>query len=619
MDSIRKTLTEKVLRLVETPGQYIGRETNIVVKDHGAVDVKVLLAFPDTYALGMSHLGLHILYAILNAHPKIAAERAYAPWPDMAAKMRAEKVPLYSLETFTPARDFDIVGFSLQYEMGYTNVLEMLDLAGIPLLASERGPGDPLVIAGGPCVFSPEPMADFIDLFVIGDGEEVLLSLVEAYRDLKAGGASSRQQMIAGLVAQVDNLRNKKVPGLYAPSLYEDHYKPDGTLEFLRPIKAGAPAVVEAARVADLNLAAFPSAPLVPLVQAIHERIALEIMRGCTQGCRFCQAGMTKRPTRLRSPETLFEQARKAYAATGHSEISLTSLSTSDYPELSELLGRLSREFTPKGVSLSVPSLRVGEQLSALPEALSEVRKSGLTIAPEAARQDLRRVINKNIADDELFNGVIAAYEAGWQLVKLYFMVGLPTETDEDVEAIPALAYKVSNLRKTLGKPPASVNVAVAPFVPKSHTPFQWEAMATIERLREIDRRLKEKMRRGRVRLKMHRVERSFLEGVFSRGDRRLGRVLLAAWRKGCRFDAWDEHFRFAAWQEAFQEAGLDPAFYANRRRGDDETLPWSHISCGVSVDFLREERERAYRREVTLDCRLHGCRACGTFPCRSV
>jgi radical SAM superfamily enzyme YgiQ (UPF0313 family) len=370
--------------------------------------------------------------------------------------------------------------------------------------------------------------------------------------------------------------------------------------------------------VADLDLTAFPSKPLVPLVQAVHERIALEIMRGCTQGCRFCQAGMTKRPTRMRSVETILRQAKDAYAATGHCEISLTSLSTSDYPELNALIAALSREFTSKRVSLSVPSLRVGEQLSALPEMLSAVRKSGLTIAPEAARQDLRRVINKNIADEELFNGVRAAYEAGWQLVKLYFMVGLPTETDEDVDAIPALAYKVSNLRREVSRYPANVNVAVAPFVPKPHTPFQWEAMATMERLSEVERRLKDRVRRGNVRLKMHRVERSFLEGVFSRGDRRLGRVLLEAWRRGCRFDAWDEHFHFARWQEAFQAAGLDPAFYANRRRADDEALPWSHISCGVTADYLRQECERAYRREVSPDCRLHGCRACGMFPCRS-
>ncbi len=607
MDSLRKTLLEKILPFVETPGQYIGRETNVVIKDHNTVDVKVLLAFPDTYALGMSHLGLHILYAILNSHPRTAAERAYAPWPDMAAKMRAERAPLYSLETFTPAREFDIVGFSLQYEMCNTNVLEMLDLAGIPLLAAERGTSDPLVVAGGPCAFSPEPMADFFDLFVIGDGEEALLSLVEAFRELKSAGGASRADMIAALA--------RKVPGLYAPSLYEDRYKADGAFDSLRP-KDGAPAVVEAARVADLDLAAFPSAPLVPLVQAVHERISLEIMRGCTQGCRFCQAGMTKRPVRLRSPKTIVAQARDTYAATGHCEISLTSLSTSDYPELNALIATLSREFSPRGVNVSVPSLRVGEQLSALPEMLSAVRKSGLTVAPEAARQDLRRVINKNISDEELFNGVRAAYENGWQLVKLYFMVGLPTETDEDVDAIPDLAYKVAMLRREVSRYPANVNVAVAPFVPKPHTPFQWEPMASMERLREIDRRLKARMRRGSARLRMHRIERSFLEGVFTRGDRRLGRVLLAAWRKGCRFDGWDEHFHFARWQEAFDEAGLDPTAYANRRRNDDEALPWSHISCGVSTAFLRDERERAYRREPSPDCRLHGCRACGPFPC---
>jgi len=607
MKNIEQKLLDEILPFVQTPAQYIGGEWNSRPK--ADADVRILLAFPDTYAIGMSHLGLEILYHLLNDLPGVAAERAYAPWTDMEELMRKEGIPLWGLETFTPAREFDIVGFSIQYEMSATNVLNMLDLAGIPVLASERTEEDPLVIAGGVCAFSPEPMSDFVDLFIVGDGEDAVVKLVEAFRSTWRGGGS-RMERLAELA--------RTVPGAYAPALYDVSYLPDGRVKEIRPKADGIPDIVEAARVDDLDGAPFPTAPIVPFVEIVHDRINIEIMRGCTHGCRFCQAGMLKRPVRLRSIEKISDIAHKSYGATGHHEISLSSLSTSDYPKLDELVERLTSEFRRLRVNLSVPSLRVGRKLSFLPSLLSEVRKPGLTIAPEAARQCLRNIINKDISDEEFYDGLRAAYEQGWRLVKLYFMIGLPGETDEDIDAICDSAQRVSDIRKEMGKGPAQVNVAVAPFVPKAHTPFQWEPMAAKERLYEIKGRLLQRVRSRRIKLKVHNIERSFLEGVFSRGDRRLGRVILDAWRSGCRFDSWDEHFHPERWQEAFRAAGLDPEFYANRRRGDDEVLPWSVISSGVGIDFLRAERDKAQRAETTPDCFNARCNRCGNFPCRA-
>jgi len=408
----------------------------------------------------------------------------------------------------------------------------------------------------------------------------------------------------------------REVPGAYAPMLYDVSYDEGGRVAAIEPLFDDVPPVVEAARVDDLDAAPFPTKPLVPYVEIVHDRITIEIMRGCTHGCRFCQAGMVKRPVRFRSVERILEIARKSYKSTGYSEISLASLSTSDYPRLEELLNKLNEEFAPKRVNISVPSLRVGGGLSLLPPFLSTVRKSGLTIAPEAGRQELRDIINKDINDEDFERGVEAAYKHGWRLVKLYFMIGLPGETDEDIDAIVEMSERASDLRRKLGKGGGNVNVAVAPFVPKAHTPFQWEAMATRERLRQIKERLLSKVRKRSVKLKVHNIERSFLEAVFARGDRRLGRVIYEAWRMGCKFDSWDEHFSPERWAAAFERAELSPEFYANRERDLDEVLPWSHISSGVSEKFLRRERERAFARKKTPDCLGAKCHGCGNFPC---
>ena len=598
-------LTERILPLVETPGQYIGGETNSVVKDPAEVSLRVALAFPDTYAIGMSHTGLQILYAVLNGLEGVACERVFAPWTDMRERMRRLGVPLFSIETRTPVRDFDVLGFSLQYEMCYTTVLAMLDLAGIPLKRAERGPRDPIVIAGGPCAMNPEPMADFIDLFLIGDGEESLAAFAQLVQRRKAEGAE-REAIIAEAAAAL--------PSAYAPGLYDVTYNADGTVAAVRPTRPGLPMPVRRAVVADLDAAACPTAPIVPFVEVVHDRITLEIMRGCTRGCRFCQAGMTKRPVRYRSIDRLMELAEANYCATGHNEISLVSLSSSDYPDFEGLVKRMSRTFNDRCVNIALPSLRVDESLARLPQYVSTVRKSGLTIAPEAAREELRRAINKDIRNEDLLRGVREAYAAGWNVVKLYFMVGLPGETAEDVAAIADLAAQVSFARREAGcGGPAQVNVAVAPFVPKPHTPFQWQAMPPRAYFDEVRERLYHLNRARSVRIKFHNVERSYLEAVFSRGDRRLGAAIESAYRAGAVFDAWDEHFSFSRWLAAFAAAGLDPDFYAARERRLDEVLPWDHIFAGVSKEFLLRELKRAHDQQPTPDCRTGACQACGS------
>lgn len=614
MKNLREFITNKILPLVERPGQYIGEEWNSVVKDHRNVSASIALAFPDTYEIGMSHLGIQILYPLLNSREDTVCERVFAPWPDMEALLRKHEIPLFSLETYTPLKNFDIIGFSLQYEMCYTNVLNMLDLAGVPMKRHERTEADPIIIAGGPIAFSPEPMSDFIDIFFVGDGEESLPAFIEHFKKLKHDSSLTRQEKIISLVANIK--------GLYAPSLFDVAYAPDGTISEIKPTTQGIPAVVRAAAIRNLDSAYFPEKPIVPFVKTIHDRITLEVMRGCTQGCRFCQAGMIKRPTRPRKVETLTRLAETCYNNTGHEEITLASLSTSDYPDLQKLMVQMGINFNSKRVNISLPSLRVSDQLTTLPSFLNTVRKSGLTLAPEAATMDLRRVINKNITDDDLYNGVEEAYRKGWRTVKLYFMIGLPSETDDDIDAIATLAHNVSSLRKKVagrGTRPkggsANINISIAPFVPKAHTPFQWEPMITPERIREIERRLKDKVRSHHIRLKFHKAERSILEGIFARGDRRLGDVILQAWLSGCKFDAWDEYFDYQKWQAAFQKAGIDGSFYINRLRGDNELFPWEHISSGVTKDFLRAEKELAFQREFTKDCLTDDCPDCGACP----
>jgi len=610
LDHWKETLWSCALPHVRTPGQYVGGEWNSVRKDPAAVALRFCLAFPDTYSIGMSSAGMQVLYGILNRREDVYAERAFAPWLDMQERLRAG-APLCSLETCTPLREFDVVGFSLQYEMGFTNMLDMLELGGIPLLASERTAQDPIIVAGGSCAGNPEPVADFVDLFVIGDGEERIHDLADACIALKRHRPQKRLDLLAELAA--------RVPGSYAPALYDLEWRPDGRLESLRPrrdVRPEPPAKVSAAMIEDLDGAFAPDRPLLPFVEVVHDRITIEIMRGCSRGCRFCHAGMTRRPVRWRSVETIVKLCEAQYAATGHSEISLASLSSSDYPELPRLIRELAARFAGRKVSLSLPSLRVDDQLEKLPELIGGVRKSTLTMAPEAATHRLRGVINKDLAEEDLMRGAEAAFAQGWSHVKLYFMVGLPTETDEDVAAICDLATRVSQLRRRTGKGPAPVNLSVAPFVPKPHTPFQWEPMAPIARIEQMRALLRSRLRSRAVRLAFHRPDRSFLEGVFARGDRRLGKVLLEAHRLGCRFDAWDETFDNVKWKQAFAAAGVGAEDYAYRARGKEEWLPWSHVDAGVSTEFLWRERERALRGEFTPDCRRAHCQSCGVARC---
>ncbi|MHC4182347.1 MAG: TIGR03960 family B12-binding radical SAM protein [Planctomycetota bacterium] len=604
MNDIRNYIEDRILSFVETPGQYIGGEWNSITKKNGDVDVTFAMAFPDTYAIGMSHLGMQIIYGLLNDRDDTACERVFAPWPDMEDALRKHGIPLYSLETFKPLKDFDIIGFSLQYEMSYTNVLNMLDLAKIPLKRQERTGEDPLIIAGGPLAFTPEPMSDFIDIFFVGDGEEKLPQFIDCFKAIKRTRNLSREEKIITLAKDLKNL--------YAPSLYHVTFDSDGIIDKVEPKIAGIPSVVHGASISDFDKASFPESPIVPNVKTIHDRISIEVMRGCTQGCRFCQAGMTKRPNRVRSVDTILKLAQSSYLNTGHEEISVGALSISDYPYLNELMMQMGDIFNPKKVNISFPSLRISDQLAMLPYHLNAVRKSSLTLAPEAATTRLRKIINKDISNEDLYEGVKEAYKAGWNLVKLYFMVGLPTETDEDIEGITDLAYEISGLRKEVNGQYGNVNVTIAPFVPKAHTPFQWEPMVSLERINDIKRILNSRIRRKNIRIKFHNPERSILEGIFARGDRRLGNVILEAWRGGCKFDAWDEHFDNHKWENAFERAGIDKQFYLFRNRNEDENLPWDHISSGIMKQFLINERQKACEQKYTPDCFVKGCPDCG-------
>ncbi len=594
-----------ILQRVAKPARYTGQEWGSVRKDPAAVDVSFVLAFPDVYEVGMSHLGLKILYHVINRRPDAAAERVYAPWPDMEAELRNAGIPLHTLESFRPVAAFDVVGFTLQYELSYTNILNMLDLAGIPLLSADRGDGQPLVIAGGPCAFNAEPLADFIDLFVLGEAEEAvdeLATAVAAWK--KAGKPGGRRGFL---------VRAAAIPGVYVPEFYRPRYNTDGTLAEVTAIEPAAPAVVTKRIVADLEQAPYPTSPVVPYLEIVHDRIMLELFRGCTRGCRFCQAGVLYRPVRERRPETLLRLAQELVDNTGYSEISLTSLSSADYSCLQDIVRRLIDRFKDQGVSVSLPSLRIDSFSIELAEEVQKVRKSGLTFAPEAGTQRLRDVINKGVTERDLEEAVGAAFRAGWSGIKLYFMIGLPTETDEDVAGIAALARRVLDIyREVKGKRGAKVSVSVSSFVPKPHTPFQWFGQNDIAELERKQQLLKNLFRDRSVSFSWHDARVSFLEAVFARGDRRLGEVLLAAWRRGAKFDGWSEYFRFDVWLDAFRAAGIDPHFYTGRERSADEVLPWDHLSAGVDKSFLRREYDQAMAAVPTADCRRGECRACG-------
>ncbi len=618
---IHAALERHVLLNVEQPAQYVGGELHSVRKDPAAFEVSMALCFPDLYSVGMSYLGYQILYSILNALDWVAAERAYAPWPDMQREMRRRGIPLWTLESFRPLRQFDVVGFSLQSELLLTNVLMMLDLADLPVESAQRGEGAPIVIAGGPVAAAPEPMADFIDLFFIGDAEETIVRFARLLRELKKGSAP-REEMILQAA--------RSIPGVYAPAFYEAEYARDGALKGVHPTRQGLAERIRASRVENLDDAPFPTAPIVPFVETVHDRAAVEITRGCTRGCRFCQAGMIHRPARHRSADNLCELAWAACESTGHNEVALASLSPSDYPHLDHLLERLTAQFDPLHVNISLPSLRVSEQLKLLVGPLSRVRKSGLTTAPEAATERLRTVINKDVTEAELFEGAEAAVRQGWRRLKLYFMIGLPTETQQDVLAIPDLCETLlRNVRGGRGSA-LQLNVTISPFVPKPHTPFQWEPAEPLAILRKRMSWIHDASRSRKIRYKFHDPERSLVEAALARGDRRIGRALRTAREQGAQFDAWDEQFRFDLWREALGGCGIvlagkgapDEVGAVNeapecpnapfRTRDPDEVLPWDHIDCGVSKEYLLAERKRAFRGEMTPDCREGQCRRCG-------
>lgn len=598
---------EHILSQVKKPARYTGGEWNSIRKDWDKTEIKTVFAFPDVYEVGMSHLGLHILYNIVNSRPDALMERVFAPWPDMADQMRENNLPLFALESQRPVKNFDITAFTLQYEMSFTNILYMLSLAGIPLRSEQRNEGDPLVIAGGPCAFNPEPMADFIDIFVIGEGEDVINELL----DLVLAGKRKKLRKNELL------LKAAGIPGIYVPSLYDVSYREDGAFLKISPVCAEAPEKIIKRVVKDFDAAPFPLKPVVPATEAVHDRMMIEVLRGCTRGCRFCQAGIIYRPVREKKPETVLRQTAELVKNTGFDEISLTSLSTSDYTPVLGVIKAIANEHAGQGVNVSLPSLRADHFSMELAREVQRVRRSSLTFAPEAGTQRLRDVINKGVTEDDLMEAAEAAFREGWQAVKLYFMIGLPTETDDDLAGIARLAREVLALGRKSGVPRGrlKVTVSVSSFVPKPHTVFQWEPQELLGSLRRKQDALSSQTRERGLALNYHDANLSFIEAVFARGDRRLGNVLVKAFELGCRFDGWSEYFNIGLWLEAFRLAGLDPEAYAYRRYSYDDPLPWSHIDTGVSKQYLVLEHKRAMAGTVTPDCRSGNCPGCGLCP----
>ncbi len=590
MSSLQNIVSTQLLPYVNQPGQYIGREINQLVEDGDweKSQVRVAIAFPDAYTIGMSHLGCQILYWLINHTPDCCAERVFCPWLDAEKRMRQQNIPLFTWDTRQPVATADILAISLQYEMTFTSVLQLLDLANIPFHASQRDDCHPLVIGGGPQADNPEPMADFFDLIVLGDGEESMAAILQAYKEMKASGVR-RRDMIVELA--------KRFEWIYAPSLYNVAYQDDGTIASIVPRDATIPSAIHRCKTLDFENAPFPLNPVVPFVDAVHDRFAVEIMRGCPQRCRFCHAGYTKRPLGVRSVDKILSMAEEMYTSTGMSELGLLSLSTADYPDLRELMERASKQFTSRRVNISVPSLRVDAMLKHIPTMANAVRKGGLTMAVEAANDDLRAAIRKLVTDGNLIDGVKQAYAAGWRRVKLYFMCGFPGERTKDIEEIVHLSKRVSEARREVKGGPANVSASVGWLVPKPYTPFQWAAQPEAGYFHEARIRLNETLRntpakKGKfgVRIRTHSVERSVLEAVFARGDRRLSASIVRAYELGARFDGWDECFDHRIWDKAFDDTNIDPAFYAHRERGEKEIFPWTHLQGGAPTEYLQRQ-----------------------------
>ena len=594
---------ERILLRVQKPARYTGGEYNEIIKDKATVDVRFAMCFPDTYEIGMSNLGLRILYGSMNEADGVWCERAFAPWGDMEEEMRKADIPLYALESGDSLKEFDFVGFSLGYEMAYTNVLNMLDLAHIPLHSDQRGEDDPIIVAGGTCVYNGEPLADFIDIFSLGEGEDVTLEMIDLYRKGKQEGWS-----------RAEFLQNAaQVPGLYVPSLYEISYHEDGTVQAITPTH-GAPEHIRKRIVADLDKSYFPVKTIIPSTDIVHDRVMLEVFRGCIRGCRFCQAGYCYRPVRPRSVDLLVKQGIESCKDSGYQEMTLSSLSTSDYRPLTELCDGLLEYCDPRNININLPSLRADGFSMSIMQRLQRVRKTSITFAPEAGTQRMRDTINKNVKEEDLLQSCRTAFEGGCNAVKLYFMLGLPTETDEDVIGIAQLAEKVYWTWKSYAVNKSRglrITVSTSFFVPKPFTPFQWEAQITREEYHRRVDLLRNSIKNKSIQYNWHEMETSYIEAVLARGDRRLGKLLETVWRKGGRLDSWSEYFDFERWMEAFAETGIDPDFYALRERSKDELLPWSMIDIGVHPAYLWREREQAYRSVITPDCRVK-CMGCG-------
>ena len=602
-------LSDEILLSIQQPARYIGGEINSVCKDPSSVDVRFAMCFPDVYDIGMSHLGIQILYDMLNKMPDVYCERVYSPWTDLDAIMREKHIPLFSIESQDPVKDFDILGITLQYEMCYTNILQILDLSGIPLHGSDRTWDDPIVIGGGPCAYNPEPIAEFFDLFYIGEGETAYRQLIDIYKDSRKNG-ESRETFLK---------RAAGVPGIYVPSLYEPEYNEDGTLKAFHPTCPEAPEKVVKQLVLDMTEAVYPEKPLVPFIKVTQDRVVLEIMRGCIRGCRFCQAGMIYRPVREKNVERLKDLAYKMLKNTGHEEISLSSLSSSDYRSLEELVRFLIEEFHGKGVNVSLPSLRIDAFSLDVMSKVQDVKKSSLTFAPEAGSQRLRDVINKGLTEEEILQGAADAFKGGWNRVKLYFMLGLPTETVEDMEGIALLSEKIAEEYYEIPKDQRNGKVQVVAstsfFVPKPFTPFQWARMSTkeefLDKARVVNRKMKEMLNHKSLKYNWHEADVTVLEGVLARGDRRVAAVIEEAYRNGALYDAWSESFRNDIWMKAFETCGVDIDFYTTRERSLDELFPWDFIDTGVSKEFLKREWNNAVNGTVTPNCRER-CSGCG-------